>query len=70
MAPWLLIDIKSTFVMPVPLPVNVPEKFTPLAPLVTTPAGSCASGMTPASWPTATVPETAAAVSALADVMA
>ena len=63
-APWPLTVRKSTPVMPAPLPLNVPEIFTPLAPLVTTVAGSCPSGIVPVSCATGTLPESAAAVMA------
>ena len=42
-----LIFVAFRFVNPLPLPVKLPEKFTALAPLVTTLAGNCASGTVP-----------------------
>ncbi len=35
------------FVTPAPLPLKVPERFTPAAPLVSTPTGNCAKEMAP-----------------------
>src|SRR4051812_4794005 len=45
-------------VMPAPFPVNVPEMFTPLAPLVMTPGGRPVNGMAPLIWLPETVPLT------------
>lgn len=39
--------LAGKFVKPAPLPERVPERVTPLAPLVTTVAGSCAKGYVP-----------------------
>ena len=68
--PWPLTLRKSTPVRPAPFPLNAPVRFTPVAPLVSTLAGSCPTGMTPVICPAETLPETAAAVPALADMMA
>src|SRR5262245_23930655 len=45
---------RPTFVTPAPLPLNVPEMFTPLAPFVTTLGGSCAAVSVPVMFAAAT----------------
>src|SRR5258706_83976 len=44
-APEELRVTKLTFVTPAPLPVKVPVRLNPLAPLVTSVGGNCASGI-------------------------